>query len=65
MCSLLRVVVELEADLVAVERDRAVDVADGQYDDFERPVHGRTPFKGQSSEFREWAGQVSNLRPWD
>jgi len=30
-----RVVVELEADLVAVELDRPVDVADREYDDFE------------------------------
>src|SRR5436190_6098932 len=35
----LRVVVEVKADLVAVERDRAVDVADGEDDDFEGPVH--------------------------
>ena len=35
-----RVVVELETDLVAIERDRGVDVADGQDDDFEGPVHG-------------------------
>ena len=33
------VVVEREADLVAVERDGAVDVADGEEDDLERPVH--------------------------
>ena len=34
------VVVEMEADLVAVERDRCVDVADGQDHDFQGPVHG-------------------------
>src|SRR5206468_12289142 len=31
--------VQVEADLVAIERDRAVDVAHGQDDDFEGPVH--------------------------
>ena len=40
MCSLRGVVVEVEPDLVAVERDRAVDVADGQDDDLQGPVHG-------------------------
>src|SRR6185503_9484000 len=33
------VVVEVESDLVAVERDRPIDIADGQDHDFERPVH--------------------------
>jgi hypothetical protein len=38
-----RVVVELEADLVAIEGDRRVDVADGQDHDFQGPVHGNPP----------------------
>jgi hypothetical protein len=42
----LRVVVEIEADLVAVELDRSVDVADGQHDDFEGPIHGRFSIAG-------------------
>ena len=33
------VVVEVEPDLVAVERDRPVEVADGHDDDFQGPVH--------------------------
>nr|GLK37827.1 hypothetical protein GCM10017611_46920 [Rhodococcus wratislaviensis] len=33
------VVVEMEAELVAVERDGTIDVADGQHDHFECPVH--------------------------
>ena len=33
------VVVEVEAHLVAVEPDRRVDVADGEDDDFQGPVH--------------------------
>ena len=37
----LGVVVEVEADLVAVERDRPVDVGDREDDDLEGPVHGR------------------------
>jgi hypothetical protein len=37
----LGVVVEVEADLVAVELDGAVDVADREHDDLERPVHER------------------------
>ena len=37
------VVIEHEADLVAVERDRRVDVADGQDDDFQGPVHAVSP----------------------
>jgi len=39
------VVVEVEADLVAVEGDRAVDVADGEDDHLERPVHLRASFR--------------------
>lgn len=37
---LARVVIHVEADLVAVELDCAVDVGDGQYDYFEGPIHG-------------------------
>src|SRR4029453_188930 len=35
--------VQVEADLVAVERDRAVDIADGKDDDLEGPVHDVLP----------------------
>ena len=38
------VVVERETDLVAVERDRPVDVADREQNDLEGPVHGASPF---------------------
>ena len=34
-------VIELEAELIAVERNRPIDVADGQDDDFQGPVHER------------------------
>src|ERR1044071_5464065 len=47
-----RVVVEVEADLVAVERDRVVDVADGEDDDFEGPVHARMMPERQSTSRR-------------
>ena len=42
--ALRRVVVEVEAHLVAVERDRPVDVAHGEHDDLERPVHAVSLF---------------------
>jgi len=41
------VVVEVEADLVAVEGDRAVDVADREDDDLEGPVHAVLPLSGR------------------
>ena len=39
----LGVVVELEADLVAVEGHRSVDVADREDDDFQGPIHEARP----------------------
>ena len=41
-----RVVVEVEADLVAVEGDRRRQVADRDDDDLEGPVHGAQPCAG-------------------
>jgi hypothetical protein len=38
-----RVVVEREADLVALERDRSVDIVDGQHDDLKGPIHQHVP----------------------
>ncbi len=38
------VVVEVEADLIAIEADGAVDIGDGDGDDFEFPVHREGPF---------------------
>ena len=37
---IVRVVVEVKPDLVAIERDGALDVADGEHDDFQSPFHG-------------------------
>jgi len=41
------VVVELEADLVAVELDGGIDVADWEDDDLQGPVHGNAPRLGR------------------
>jgi hypothetical protein len=43
-----RVVVEVEAELVAVERDGPVNVADRDHDDFESPIH-HSVFRSASS----------------
>ena len=59
----LGVVIELEADLITVEGDRPVDVADGQDHDFQGPVHERaSQFVGGYTLFN--AGEASISSVW-
>lgn len=51
------VVVEVEADLVAVELDGAADVGDGKDDNFEGPVHTAN-LGGVSAALNGWGSDV-------